>query len=146
MPCRCGGVWSGAQTRCDVATCSFKTQDNGFCVFDHVQLPRRAMLMRFAKVAPDGTYSKPPHAKLKYGTMVGIRAGIVLGAGRSLAKACTIATRYSFVRQQFGNEGSTTELSVIAYQTQQYKLLPLIATAYAFTFTGFYMSRLCVGG
>lgn len=74
--------------------------------------------------------------------MVGIRAAIVLGAGRGLGKACTIATRYSFVRKQFASPSAPGEVSVIQYQTQQYKLLPLVATAYALYFTGFYMAKL----
>lgn len=35
--------------------------------FDHVQIPRSALLSRFAQVAADGTYTMPPHAKLSYG-------------------------------------------------------------------------------
>ena len=36
---------------------------------------------------------------------------------------------------------SEPETQVLDYQTQQYKLLPLIATAYAMTFTGVYIFR-----
>ena len=32
--------------------------------FDNVRIPRDQMLARFAQVARDGTYTKPPHAKL----------------------------------------------------------------------------------
>lgn len=43
----------------------------------------------------------------------------------------------SFVRCQFGSiDGTTNEYPVIKYQTQQFKLLPLLATAFAFHFTG----------
>ena len=50
---------------------------------------------------PDGTYLKPPRAKIAYGTMVMVRAGIVWFAARAgLAKAVTVATRYSAVRRQ----------------------------------------------
>jgi len=182
----------------------YLTQDNGFLVFDHVRVPRRAMLMRFAKVDEKGNYSRPPHSKLRcalgiffccprcshacglivfgcflvwfglvwfglvwfglvwfglawlglawlglvvpsYGTMLGVRAGIVLAAGRGLARACTIAVRYSYVRMQFASPSSNkAELSVMEYETQRYKLLPLIATAYAFNFVGFYMWNMCV--
>ncbi len=48
---------------------------------------------------------KPPVAKAAYGTMVGIRCGIVIYSGRGLARAVTIATRYSVVRRQ--GESST---------------------------------------
>ena len=49
---------------------------------------------------PDGTYVKPPVAKIAYGTMIFVRAGIVIMVARSLAKTVTIATRYSVVRRQ----------------------------------------------
>ncbi len=58
------------------------------------------MLMRYAQVAPDGTYSKPPTDKITYGTMVQIRSGLVMFAASGLARAVTIATRYSVVRRQ----------------------------------------------
>ena len=41
--------------------------DNGFARFDHVRVPRAQMLSKFAQVMKDGSYVKPPHAKLSYG-------------------------------------------------------------------------------
>ena len=49
---------------------------------------------------PDGTYVKPPRVKLGYFTMVKVRAGVVASSAMNLAKAVTIATRYSVVRKQ----------------------------------------------
>lgn len=49
----------------------------------------------------DGTYLKVgSHEKLTYGTMVFMRVLTVNDAAFNLAKACTIATRYSAVRRQ----------------------------------------------
>ncbi|ETV96668.1 hypothetical protein H310_10344 [Aphanomyces invadans] len=48
----------------------FQSVDNGFCVLDHVRIPSRNMLMGFAEVAPDGSFSKPPMDKLVYFTLV----------------------------------------------------------------------------
>ncbi|PAV72785.1 hypothetical protein WR25_15292 [Diploscapter pachys] len=48
----------------------FNTSDNGFLLFNNFRIPRRNMLMKYAKVLPDGTYIKPQHAKLAFGTMV----------------------------------------------------------------------------
>ena len=36
---------------------------------------------------------------------------------------------------------SEPETQVMDYQTQQYKLLPLLATAYAMSFAGLYMMK-----
>ena len=112
------------------------TNDNGFLRLDRVRIPRDQMLMRFAKVSREGRYSTPPHAKLAYGTMVVVRATIIAGASSALAAATTIATRYSVVRQQGFQGDSKRENTILDYRTQQYRIFPLIAAAYALHFTG----------
>ncbi|XP_061472230.1 peroxisomal acyl-coenzyme A oxidase 1 isoform X3 [Rhineura floridana] len=117
----------------------YDEMDNGYLKMDNFRIPRENMLMKHAKVEPDGTYVKPLNAKLTYGTMVFIRSIIVGDAARSLARACTIAIRYSAVRHQSELKPGEPEPQVLDYQTQQYKLFPLLATAYAFHFVGAYM-------
>ncbi|KAG7242385.1 hypothetical protein INR49_023514 [Caranx melampygus] len=90
---------------------------------------------------PDGTYVKPPSAKLTYGTMVFIRSMIVGESARALSKACTIAIRYSAVRHQSELRPGEPEPQILDYQTQQYKLFPLLAMTYAFSFVGQYMKE-----
>eukprot|EP00475_Leptophrys_vorax_P021923 TRINITY_DN2979_c0_g1_i2.p1 TRINITY_DN2979_c0_g1~~TRINITY_DN2979_c0_g1_i2.p1 ORF type:complete len:685 (-),score=208.09 TRINITY_DN2979_c0_g1_i2:62-1846(-) len=115
----------------------YEGNDNGFLKMDHVRIPRDQMLMRHAKVDRQGNYTKPPHAKIGYATMVLIRASIVGEGSYFLAKAVTIATRYSVIRQQFFSEFSPkVEVRVIDYQTQQHKLFPLLAQAFMLHFTG----------
>ena len=117
--------------------------DNGFLAFDHVFIPRDQMLARYASVGPDGSYTKPVHEKIGYGTMIKIRSGIVEGASDALARACTIAIRYSAVRRQGTRSGPDGgEIAVLDYSMQQHRLLVLLATAYAFHFTGSYMMDL----
>jgi acyl-CoA oxidase len=53
------------------------------------------MLNRFAKVSPEGVYSKPPHDKLSYGGMIFIRAQMIGSLAWKLAKGtsrCRLAT------------------------------------------------------
>ncbi|KAM3865087.1 peroxisomal acyl-coenzyme A oxidase 1 [Diretmus argenteus] len=119
----------------------FNEVDNGFLQLQDVRIPRDNMLMKYAQVEPDGSYVKPPSAKLTYGTMVFIRSMIVGMAGSALAKSCTIAIRYSAVRHQSEIRPGEPEPQILDYQTQQYKLFPLLATAYAFHFVGRYMSE-----
>ncbi|XP_013925923.1 PREDICTED: peroxisomal acyl-coenzyme A oxidase 1 isoform X2 [Thamnophis sirtalis] len=118
----------------------YDDMDNGYLKMDNFRIPRENMLMKHAKVEPDGTYVKPLNAKLTYGTMVFIRSIIVGDAARSLARACTIAIRYSAVRHQSELKPGEPEPQILDYQTQQYKLFPLLATAYAFHFVGSYMT------
>ncbi|KAL8163195.1 UNVERIFIED_CONTAM: Peroxisomal acyl-coenzyme A oxidase 1 [Gekko kuhli] len=117
----------------------YDEMDNGYLKMDNFRIPRENMLMKFAKVEPDGTYVKPLSDKLTYGTMVFIRSIIVGDAARSLARACTIAIRYSAVRHQSELKPGEPEPQILDYQTQQYKLFPLLAAAYAFHLVGAYM-------
>ena len=51
------------------------------------------MLMKYAKVSEDGSYTPPPasNSKASYSTMVYVRATIVEDAGWHLARAATIS-------------------------------------------------------
>ncbi|KAK0142698.1 Peroxisomal acyl-coenzyme A oxidase 1 [Merluccius polli] len=117
----------------------FDAIDNGYLKLEHVRIPRENMLMKYAQVNPDGSYVKPLSSKLTYGTMVFIRSMIVGNAGLVLSQCCTIAIRYSAVRHQSEIRAGEPEPQILDYQTQQHKLFPLLATAYAFLFAGQYM-------
>ncbi|XP_023809978.1 peroxisomal acyl-coenzyme A oxidase 1 isoform X1 [Oryzias latipes] len=119
----------------------FNEVDNGFLKLENVRIPRENMLMKYSKVEPDGTYVKPPSDKLTYGTMVFVRSMIVRESSKALAKSCTIAIRYSAVRHQSEIRRGEPEPQILDYQTQQYKLFPLLAMSYAFSFVGQYMTN-----
>ncbi|XP_066268562.1 peroxisomal acyl-coenzyme A oxidase 1-like [Branchiostoma lanceolatum] len=114
----------------------YNTIENGFLAVNNVRIPRENMLMKYSRVEPDGTYVKPQSTKLAYGTMVFVRATIVVQSASVLAKAVTIATRYSCVRRQSEMKPGQPEPQVLDYVTQQYKLFPYLAAAYAFWLTG----------
>lgn len=121
----------------------YNTMDNGLLRFDHVRIPRDNMLMRLATVTKEGKYvqSNVPR-QLGYGAMVYVRKSIVLDASNFLSRAVTIAVRYSAVRRQFGSQGGQPEIQVLDYMTQQNRLFPLLATAYAYRFLGVWMAWL----
>jgi acyl-CoA oxidase len=48
----------------------------------------------------DGSYVKSPNEKLEYGTLMYVRVVMLQSVTFELAKACTIAIRYSAVRRQ----------------------------------------------
>lgn len=104
--------------------------DNGQIWFDHVEVPRDALLDRYASVDAQGRYSSPiKDPNQRFGTMVsGLTTGRMLIA-QSAVDACkmgvTIALRYSCSRPQFGN------LTIIEYISQQRRLIPALATTYA---------------
>ncbi|KAL0296277.1 UNVERIFIED_CONTAM: Peroxisomal acyl-coenzyme A oxidase 1 [Sesamum radiatum] len=116
---------------------AYNTMDNGLLRFDHVRIPRNQMLMRVSQVTREGKYKQSDVPRqLVYGTMVYVRQTIVVDASSALSKAVCIATRYSAVRRQFGSQNGGPETQVIDYKTQQSRLFPLLASAYAFRFVG----------
>lgn len=116
----------------------FNSTDNGFMRFTHHRVPLDRMLMGVAEVSADGTYTRIPGGeKAAYGAMLDVRANLVMKASSSLARAVTIAVRFSSVRLQGFSAGSTTEeRPVLEYPSQQRPLMPLLAYAYALHFTG----------
>ncbi|MBA0789580.1 hypothetical protein Gotri_027378 [Gossypium trilobum] len=114
---------------------AYNSMDNGLLRFDHVRIPRNQMLMRFVTREGKFVQSDVPR-QLVYGTMVYVRQTIVSDASCALARAVCIATRYSAVRRQFGSQNGGPETQVIDYKTQQSRLFPLLASAYAFRFVG----------
>ncbi|CAI5456765.1 unnamed protein product [Caenorhabditis angaria] len=111
--------------------------DNGFLLFDKYRIPRKAMLMRYSKVQPDGTYIAPAHSKLGYGTMVFVRSIMIKDQATQLGAAATIATRYSAVRRQGEPVVGNGEIQILDYQTQQYRVFPQLARAFAFLFAAY---------
>lgn len=58
----------------------YNTVDNGFILFDHYRVPHVSFLAKYSQVKQGtGEYVKPPNTKLSYGTMVLVRASIVMG-------------------------------------------------------------------
>jgi acyl-CoA oxidase len=113
--------------------------DNGRLTFDHVRVPRDALLDRFGSVAVDGTYTSPidnPNRRFftMLGTLVQGRVSIS-GAAVSAAKtALTIAIRYGNRRRQFKAPDAEEEIPVLDYLAHQRRLLPALATTYALSF------------
>ncbi|GMJ11001.1 acyl-CoA oxidase 1 [Hibiscus trionum] len=116
---------------------AYNSMDNGVMRFDHVRIPRDQMLMGISQVTRDGKYMQSDVPRqLMYGPMVYVRQKIVADASTALSRAVCIATRYSAVRRQFGSQNGGPETQVIDYKTQQNRLFPLLASAYAFRFVG----------
>ncbi|THU89410.1 peroxisomal oxidase [Dendrothele bispora CBS 962.96] len=106
--------------------------DNGFARFNHVRIPKRQMLSKFADVTDEGKYVKPPHAKLNYSGMVYIRAGLVSNCAWLMAKAATISIRYATVRRQGTKGPDGLEVPIINYPSVYVRLLPILSRAYVF--------------
>jgi acyl-CoA oxidase len=99
----------------------YAPMDNGYMLFDHLNVPHSAMLSRYSMVDPNTcTYSKPANPAVVYGSLTAVRAKIVMRARLVLARAVTVAVRYTAIRRQFSdrddNSPGAVELSVLDYR------------------------------
>ena len=113
--------------------------DNGRIVFDHVRVPRDALLDRYAQVDADGNYlSEIENPDRRFFTMLGtlVQGRVSVGGAAINASkvALTIAIRYAAQRRQFGAPGSSEEALLLDYRVHQRRLLPLLARTYALHF------------
>lgn len=106
--------------------------NNGYLGFDNVRVPRNAMLMGIAQINEDGSFVNTSDSLLMYSTMVFVRSILAYDMSFFLAKAATIATRYSAVRHQSPIDPKRPEPQIIDHVTQQNKLFPNIARAVAY--------------
>lgn len=109
--------------------------DNGRIAFNSVQVPRAALLDRYASVAEDGTYTSPITSPGKrfftmLGTLVGGRIAVGAAALSTSKLALTIAIRYAARRRQFGPSGQP-ELTLLSYPQHRRRLLPRLAECFA---------------
>ncbi|XP_066452700.1 peroxisomal acyl-coenzyme A oxidase 2-like isoform X2 [Eleutherodactylus coqui] len=110
--------------------------DNGYLIMRNIRIPKENMLSRYTQVLPDGSYVKSGSDKINYFSMIAVRVSILRDEVlEALMKACTISVRYSAVRRQSELKPGDREPKILDYQTQQYKLLPLVASCYAIDFT-----------
>ncbi|NXH13619.1 ACOX2 oxidase, partial [Bucco capensis] len=122
---------------------SFEHADNGFLMLQNVRIPRENMLSKFCEVQPDGTYVRWGSQKINYFTMTSVRISLISDEVITpVMKACTIAIRYSVVRRQSKLKPGEQEAKILDYQTQQEKLLPQLAAAYAFHLISNYLQEL----
>lgn len=119
--------------------------DNGWIQFNHVRVPRFNMLRRYAHVTREGKFVQTHKAQMAYAALIGTRGKIVTLSNGILKKALTIAVRYCAVRRQgvqVDTKDPHEETKLIDYQSHQYRLMPLLAKAYAYHFQTSYIEGL----
>jgi len=120
----------------------YHSKDNGWASFNKVRIPRTDMLMGLTSLDREGNFEIAGDLRALYTIMMMIRVTIVYKGNSAIGMAATIATRYSAIRRQFKTiEGSKEERSLLDYQTQQYKLAPMIALCYIQTTVGHYCNE-----
>lgn len=109
--------------------------DNGFAMFHNVRIPKENILNIAGDVTAEGKYSSSiKDVKERFSAALGsLSTGRILITAVSMANlklALSIAIRFSAARRQFGPTDDE-EIPVLEYQTQQWRLLPYLAAAYA---------------
>jgi acyl-CoA oxidase len=93
------------------------------------------MLQRYSQVSDSGRFIPPKQEKLSYGSMISLRVAVVNNEAWNLARATTIAVRYTTVRRQFSSSpGQTTENQVITYSSVKFRVFPLLGVCFAYIF------------
>ncbi|XP_055386336.1 peroxisomal acyl-coenzyme A oxidase 3 isoform X2 [Condylostylus longicornis] len=110
--------------------------DNGFVMFNNYKIPKENLLSKTGDIDENGNFfSKYSDSRKRFGASLGAlssgRVGICGLVAVGYTKAITIAIRYSACRRQFGPSDEEKEISIIEYQSQQYRLLPHLANVYA---------------
>ncbi|KAF2898696.1 hypothetical protein ILUMI_07471 [Ignelater luminosus] len=111
--------------------------DNGFIMFDQYHIPRENLLNKIGDVTEDGRYvADITDPNRRHGAALGNlsdgRINITSVNMCYLSKAVTIAIRYAAVRKQFSATEDDEEIPILEYQSHQHRLLPHLATFYAF--------------
>jgi acyl-CoA oxidase len=119
----------------------YQSMDNGYMLFNNFRIPHFAMLSQYSKVDPDtGRYFKPENPAVVYGSLTFVRAQIIMHSRLILARAVTVAVRYTSIRRQFrdrdAKDQTGLETAVLDYPTVQIRILPLLATTFALHYTG----------
>ncbi|KAL3457029.1 acyl-CoA dehydrogenase/oxidase C-terminal [Aspergillus heterothallicus] len=121
----------------------YASMDNAYMLFNNFRIPHSALLSRYSSVDPGtGKYTKPKESAVVYGTLTFMRSKIIQHARLVLARAVTVAVRYTAVRRQFADRDGPSngpELPVLDYPTVQIRILPLVATAFALHYTALAM-------
>ncbi len=135
-----GNTLDGVRIEDDGPKIGLNGVDNGRLWFDHVRVPRKNLLNRYADVSEDGTYSSPiDNVDRRFFTMLGtlIQGRVCVGgAGISASKvALAVAIKYANKRRQFGAPDTDDEELLLDYGMHQRRLLPLLAKTYALHFS-----------
>ncbi|KAG0349450.1 acyl-Coenzyme A oxidase [Podila humilis] len=99
--------------------------DNGWIQFTQHRIPRENMLMKWAKMSPQGEFTPSPNPVLSYASLIPERLTLLRGCFTTLSSALTIAVRYGAVRRQ-GNHNE----QILDYQTHYTSLMPGVAFTY----------------
>lgn len=99
------------------------------------------LFSKHSKVTPEGKYIAAPRtlSKFRYISMMLARVSIVGVAYEELAKATTIAVRYSAVRLQGFKGDGKTEHNVLDYTMQQYRTFKALALSYCLLWNRMYI-------
>eukprot|EP01091_Cochliopodium_minus_P008486 TRINITY_DN1937_c0_g1_i3.p1 TRINITY_DN1937_c0_g1~~TRINITY_DN1937_c0_g1_i3.p1 ORF type:complete len:686 (-),score=130.72 TRINITY_DN1937_c0_g1_i3:399-2456(-) len=125
--------------------------DTGYMRLHNVEIPREFMLSKYQEITEEGEYKVSPerkkNEKLHYATMMLTRSSMIMWAHGYLARACTIAIRYSCVRKQGFVDNEVTsylhnENSIMDYQIQKHRLFKQLSLCYAIKFTGMWMLQM----
>ena len=116
------------------------TNDNGWLIFNKKRIPRENMLCRLAGIDREGEFEIRGDLRALYQIMVAIRQQLITISGPVLLRGLKVAVRYSACRRQFSTQvGTRVERKILDYQSQMFKLGPLMADAFMMVIVGTFL-------
>ena len=98
------------------AKLGYNSIDNGYLLFKNFNVPRSAMLCRFAEITKEGDFELKSDPRLLYMIMSQTRLSIIMGSAFNLFRSGMVATRYAVCRRQFSNQtGTKKERKLLDY-------------------------------
>ena len=117
----------------------YPEKDNGYMKFEHVRVPRSAILSRYVNVTEEGMIELKGDPRVAYATMLWIRVSLITFAFRLELLNCNIAIRYGLKRTQFKSiSNSNQERRILEYQATQARVTPHLAFGYSMIFMSKY--------
>ena len=126
-----------------VEDCGYKVGlngvDNGRIWFDQVRVPRTNLLNKYGNITVNGKYeSSIENPSKRFFTMLGAlvtgRISVGLASVSATKKGLSIAVKYALKRRQFDSGSDQPETLIMDYPTHMERLIPSVATTYAYHF------------
>lgn len=115
-------------------------KDNGYMKFDHVRIPRTAILSKYVSVSKDGIINIKGDPRIAYATMLWIRVQLLDLSWQVISINAAHGLRYAFKRTQFKTiSNSTAERRIIDYQAS----ITRYASITAFTYANIFIAKFC---
>ena len=77
----------------------YNSMDNGYLLFEHYRVPRKALLGRFTEITAEGEFELKADPRILYTIMTKVRMQLINYSAYNLFRASRVAVRYAVCRR-----------------------------------------------